>query len=130
MKTNFDKAKEMWTIDMVTDEGTVSLCTAIHKVRNEKNCVTMGCVKCLEWLAQEYKEPILDDAEKQYLSAVIKPFKNRVKYIKKVRYTSEEYIEIELDNDEYMCFPYFKKGKMYKGMKRNKEYSLKDLGLE
>ena len=29
---------------------------------------------------EEYKEPVLDDEEKKYLSAVIKPFRGRVKY--------------------------------------------------
>ena len=33
---------------------------------------------------EEYKEDILDEEEKKYLRAVIKPFRNRVKYIKKV----------------------------------------------
>ena len=28
-----------------------------------------------EWLEEEYKPPILDDVEKAYLSAVIKPFR-------------------------------------------------------
>lgn len=32
----------------------------------------------LSWLDMEHKEPILDDAEKKYLSAVIRPFRDRV----------------------------------------------------
>lgn len=31
----------------------------------------------LEWMSQPYKEPILDDSEKKYLSAVIRPFRKR-----------------------------------------------------
>lgn len=75
------------------------------------------------------KEEILDDAEKEYLSAVIKPFRNRVEYIKKNYYVEYEYISIYIKNECNMCFPNFKKGTMYKRMKINKEYSLKELGL-
>lgn len=35
----------------------------------------------LDWMAQPYKEPILDDVEKSYLRSVIKPFRGRVNYI-------------------------------------------------
>lgn len=35
----------------------------------------------ISWLNEEHK--ILDEEEKEYLSNVIKPFKNRINYIKK-----------------------------------------------
>ena len=62
--TNFEKAKEMWTIDMVTTGRSVALCNAIRKLRNEESCGAISCKQCIEWLKQEYKEPILDDVEK------------------------------------------------------------------
>lgn len=89
-------------------------------------------LKVLDWLLQECKEPILTDEEKEYLSVVIKPFKNSIQYIGKFKlddgfqqiimtYEGEHYAsEIELppfDND------------MYKGMGIGKFYSLKELGL-
>lgn len=77
----------------------------------------------------EFKE-ILDEQEKEYLSAVIRPFKGRVDYIKKFDITGKECICIRLKNDEYIDFPYFKKGTMYKGMYRGKKYTLKELGLD
>ena len=77
----------------------------------------------------EFKE-ILDEKEKEYLSAVIRPFKGRVDYIKKFDITSKEFIRIYLKNDEDIDFPYFKKGTMYKGMKLDKRYTLKELGLD
>lgn len=77
----------------------------------------------------EFKE-ILDEKEKEYLSAVIRPFKGRVDYIKKFDITSKEFIRIYLKNDEDIDFPYFKKGTMYKGMKLDKKYTLKELGLD
>lgn len=77
----------------------------------------------------EVKE-ILDEKEREYLSAVIRPFKGRVDYIKKFDITGKEFICIYLKNDEDIDFPYFKKGTMYKGMYRGKKYTLKELGLE
>lgn len=82
------------------------------------------------WLEREYKPPILDDVEKAYLSAVIKPFRDRVKYITKYIYPAkEEYLLIVMCNGERMSFPTFKKETMYKGMKVYQEYTLEDLGL-
>lgn len=74
------------------------------------------------------KEPILDDKEKEYLSSVIKPFRNRVKYIVKRDIIRFEYIFIKLE-DGSISFPAFKKGTMYKNMKANKGYFLEELGL-
>ena len=84
-----------------------------------------------------YKEPILTKEEKEYLSNVIKPFKNRVGYI--IKYTNlcalnEEYIQIcvkSYDNelDEDINLPLFVEGSMYKNMKKVHRYSLKELDL-
>lgn len=79
------------------------------------------------------EKEILDEKEKEYLSAVIRPFRDRVEYIKKVG-GNREFIEITI-NDKYFYFdninlPYFKKGTMYKGMELNKKYTLKELGLD
>ena len=38
------------------------------------------------WLEEEYVPDILTDKEKAYLSSVIKPFREKVKYIKKIDY--------------------------------------------
>ena len=78
---------------------------------------------------------ILDDAEKEYLSNVIKPFSDRIIYIVKHDYTLGEYIEMYLRHYDDGCsgysivLPYFKKGTMYKGMEIDKEYTLAELGL-
>ena len=84
------------------------------------------------WLEQEYKPPILDDVEKAYLSAVIKPFRKDVEWIEKIeRYDGEnEFIHITVKRNEDCCeLPSFKKGTMYKGMEANKAYTLEELGL-
>lgn len=75
------------------------------------------------------EEPILDDKEKEYLSAVIKPFRDRINFIRKYEYFEEDHIIIWYDNISEIKLPTFKKGTRYKGMKLNKEYTLEELGL-
>lgn len=76
----------------------------------------------------ERKEEILDETEKRYLASVIRPFRNKVEAIRKEA-GNKEFILIELKDEAFIDFPYFKKGTMYKGMKEDKEYTLKELGL-
>ena len=93
-----------------------------------------------ELLNGEYKvvkipTPVLDDVEKKYLSYVIKPFRNSVKYFYKYPCGANgnyEAITAKIEAYGYcdcLDFPKFKKGSMYKNMKVGKEYSLEDLGL-
>lgn len=82
-----------------------------------------------KWLCEEYKEPILDDVERDYLSAVIKPFRKRIKYIVIRKNGSKQFVHIGLYGEDLMSFPNFKENTMYKGMKPNKHYSLDELGL-
>ena len=77
---------------------------------------------------------ILDQAEKRYLSALIKPFKDQVIAIAKRSAIYGEFIDIMIDEGEIgdcgnIYLPYFKPGKMYKGMKVNWEYTLEQLEL-
>lgn len=85
----------------------------------------------LDWMARPYEEKILDDVEKEYLSAVIKPFRNRVKYIVKTYGVSEarQFIKIIMCDGGYSNLPFFKEGTMYNGMKVDKQYTLQELGL-
>lgn len=76
----------------------------------------------------ERKEEILDETEKRYLASVIRPFRNKVEAIRKEA-CNKEFISIELKDEASINFPYFKKGTMYKGMKKHKKYTLKELGL-
>lgn len=76
------------------------------------------------------EESILNEEERKYLSAVIKPFK--IEGIVKKQSDIDEYICIYVIEKYYtyvLLLPYFKKGTMYKGMKLNKEYTLEELGL-
>ena len=86
---------------------------------------------CVRWLLEEYKGSILDDVEREYLSAVIKPFRKEIASISKFQTWDEssQYIYIEMTDRHIATLPVFPKGTMYKGMKNGKHYSLKELGL-
>ena len=74
---------------------------------------------------------ILDDVEKRYLSAVIRPFRKRVDSVMKISDPlgyEKEYIFIKLDEDSF-SLPYFTAGTMYQGMELEKVYTLEELGL-
>ena len=80
-------------------------------------------------------ELILNDAEKDYLSAVIKPFRDRIIYIKKLEDGMDEYIGINLKyyasetDSEGFALPSFKRGTRYSKMETDKKYTLDELGL-
>lgn len=76
------------------------------------------------------EKEILDDAEKEYLKNVIKPFKDEVKFIRKCNALSGEFIHIGIINETGIFLPNFKKNTMYEGMETEKKYTLKELGLD
>lgn len=91
-----------------------------------------------EILNKEFKikdEILLNDKEKEYLKAVIKPFRNRVIYIEKINNVSFQYIKIVVEalseNSfcDIICLPKFKTGTQYKFLKLDIQYKLEDLGL-
>lgn len=138
--TNWDKVKEMMDIEDVKNFKS-TFCKAIYKLQGKEYCYC-DCTECYRWLKQEYKEPpkpILTNKEGEYLSAVIKPWRDDVQIIKKMEttcgpeeletYIPKEYIVIitkELDNAVLPCF---EKGKWYKGMETTDGYTLEELGL-
>lgn len=81
---------------------------------------------------------ILDKKEKEYLSAVIKPFRDKIRFIAKQEelYYNAESIHITINVEigdkqtiQTITLPYFLKNSAYKRMKLNKIYTLKELGL-
>lgn len=86
-----------------------------------------------KFLEQEIEievEPILTDKEKAYLFHIIKPFRNRVVWIKKQDYYSDgQYIKIEIKKDVPVVFPLFEENKYYKNMEVDKKYTLEELDL-
>lgn len=95
-----------------------------------------SCADALkEWLEQEHEGPILNDSEKQYLEAVIRPFKDRAIGVIKYRLSSTYawlYIDVAGATKsifEGFSLPAFRKDDEYLSMEYDKEYSLKELGL-
>lgn len=76
-----------------------------------------------------YSKEVLDTKEKEYLSAVIKPFRNKVNKITKRQYRDIEWIYVSFANNDWFSLPAFNKNKMYKGMNGDRGYSLEELGL-
>lgn len=116
------------------DQSDITCCVIdlFHNGVCPDNC--KDCKKAaMKWLLSEYKEPILDDVEREYLSAVIKPFRNKVKNIAKISgigKSKEQYIRIVLGELDFMNFPNFNKNTgMYKGMEADRLYSLEELDL-
>ena len=127
-----------------------------------RNCSNTSCKKCMfkyavcagfnSWLNHkdmfsdkflnqeiEIEEPdILDKEEKEYLSNVIKPFRNEIAFITKEEglYYNTEYINIIIniiienrETTQFITLPSFLKNSAYKKMEIHKLYSLDKLGL-
>lgn len=88
-------------------------------------------IKLYHLLIGEYEieKPILDKVEKRYLENVLRPFKDRVLYVKKKNSINKQYLYFGLNSRDYFYLPLFEKDTMYKGMKLEKPYTLKELGL-
>ena len=80
-----------------------------------------------------YDEPstILNCKEVAYLEIVLRPFKEKVKYIVKQQTLDEkhEYIDIWFNDNDGCTLPFFEPNTMYKNMKVGGNYTPKELGL-
>lgn len=98
-----------------------------------KWCIISGILTYLlsgKYNAMKIPKPILTEEEKEYLSYVIKPFRDSVEYIiKNSAYCPVEWIIIKYKDGQATSLPQFEKGTMYKGMELVKEYTLEELGL-
>ena len=103
----------------------------VYKMNSNSNAVLLRGL--VNWLEDEYKEPILDDEEREYLKAVIRPWRDKVISIAKKPYIEHGYIVINYRNDrgygDAVGLPVFKADTMYKGMELNREYSLEELKI-
>ena len=83
-----------------------------------------------------YNPQVLNDAEREYLKTVLKPFHENVAYVEKVHYysmngdtsSSLAFLFIKL-HDGKLEFPNFDSRKMYLGMESNKKYKMDELGI-
>lgn len=74
---------------------------------------------------------ILNEQEKEYLKAVIKPFRDEIDCIFKHKndMTFKSYISIKLKDKTYIHFPDLKDNKMYAKMEIDYHYTLEELDL-
>lgn len=136
-KTNLEQYKK--ELEKILNEEFVNTSVVFDKVKKNCDsnihscCWTTYTRDILDWMSQPYKEPILADAERKYLSAVIKPFRKKVKRIVKINLfcsPEEQFIRIVLGDLDFINLPNFNKNTgMYKGMEGDKLYSLEELGL-
>lgn len=130
---NIEKYKDV-LLNAETNDLTCCVIDLFHNGKCPNSCKVCK-QKAIEWLLEEAKESILGDVEKEYLSAVINPFRKIIVDVSKHRLNNDlEYISIRVkslkeDEEENMCFPAFKIGTMYKGMGVDKKYSLEELSL-
>lgn len=120
---------------LAKDESDITCCVR-HVCLGEDSCMD-DCYDCkkqaMQWLLSEYKKPILNDSEKKYLGAIIRPFRNEVEGIYKSRtycgdivmYSIQ--IVVALHTIVLPLFPI--ESHMYEGLYPQKEYTLEELGL-
>lgn len=91
--------------------------------------------KFLDQIIEVRVPDILTNEEKEYLSTVIKPYRDKITYIEKVNDLiplKRKFIRIgyyESNVEHSANFPNLPNNEMYKGMKENKPYTLEELGL-
>lgn len=96
----------------------------------ETDCYSSYTNDILEWMARPYKEPILDEGERKYLSDVIRPFRKKIDTISKFHTANTmQYIYFQMKDKNGWTLPLFKKDTMYKGMVQGRHYTLDELGL-
>jgi hypothetical protein len=115
------------------------LCTKCKLDIKNDDCILNKLIVTIDALEEKYlldhKEKILTKFEKDYLSSTLHPFRKIIVTVSKHRLNNDfEYIAIRVkslkeDEEENMCFPAFKVGTMYKGMKLGRKYTVKELGL-
>ena len=97
----------------------------------------------IDFLSLVQNIEILDNTEKRYLQAVLRPFVSRIISVEKVTYASkgESYLSITLaktpenvtirdwSTEDKIILPMFNMREMYTGMTPNYSYTLEELGL-
>lgn len=78
------------------------------------------------WKKDEY---ILDNEERRYLRNIIRPFREKVLYIRKENRLDLSFIRIECTGNEHIDLPFFREGDYYKNMVNQKNYTIQDLKL-
>lgn len=114
-ETNLEHYKK--ELGKIFYEGCGKPAAMFGKIKN--NCDSDICLSygqtyadaVLDWMAQPYKKHILDKVEREYLKAVIRPFRNKIDTISKFKTWdgNSQYIYIMMKDNNYSsfftCFP-------------------------
>lgn len=78
----------------------------------------------------QFRKDVLDETEREYLKAVLRPFRNRVVRVTKLKFPacSDYNLRADLENGDCLALPNFPAETMYNGMELYHEYTLEDLG--
>lgn len=78
-----------------------------------------------------FRKSILDKTERKYLKAVLRPFRNRVARVTKLKFPgcSDYSLRVDLEDGDSLSFPNFPAGTMYNGMELYHEYTLEELRI-
>lgn len=114
--------------EIIVGKTTANIGKTIQELENKYNDKILLVKSPMSYTVIFRKAEILDEAEKRYLRAVIRPFKKEVRYIEKSDGYLGTYIHIILKTDN-IALPYFNDKEMYKGMELYKEYTVKELEL-
>lgn len=78
-----------------------------------------------------FRKDVLDETERKYLKAVLRPFRNRVARVTKLKFLgcSDYSLRVDLEDGDSLSFPNFPAGTMYNGMELYHEYTLEELGI-
>ena len=137
-KVTFEKGRTLIKIDEdyyreIEKNGIFRDLLELEGLKDNYNFLNQGKIIKIEEptykTVYEVKPEILDNTEKRYLKDVIRPFRDRVKYIEKRNISRGDYIRIMIQDTNICDLPYFEKDTMYKGMKLYRHYTLKELGI-
>ena len=78
-----------------------------------------------------FRKSILDETEHKYLKEALRPFRNRIVRVTKLKFPgySDYSLRADLDDGDSLVFPNFPAGTMYNGMELYHEYTLEELGI-
>ena len=78
-----------------------------------------------------FRKSILDETERKYLKEALRPFRNRIVRVTKLKFPgySDYSLRADLDDGDSLVFPNFPAGTMYNGMELYHEYTLEELGI-
>ena len=111
----FEKKYFLTYYGLFSEDSTVPISTILNDILN-------GQYKIVKLPFALTKE------EKDYLSEVIKPFRDKIEYIKRLTFDSVDSIQI-ITEKGVTAVLFFETDTRYKNMEPDREYTLEELGL-